>query len=116
MKFIRDWLRVERPQSVALHPSQTLELDEPYSTAFERCVRGIEDVLGGVIRDSSEQRGSIEAAFGLINSERLTCTLTSLDERRTRVLIESRRGASAQPAKSSQYVRALAEFLQSGGR
>jgi len=111
VKFIRDWLRVQRPAGVAPHASQTVELDEPYAQAFRRCIRGIEDVLGGAVRESDEQRGSIEATFGLINSERLSCTLERLDERRTRATVTSRRGASAEPAKPSQYVRALVEYL-----
>lgn len=111
MKFIRDWLRVQRPAGVAPHASQTVELEEPYAQAFRKCVRGIEDVLGGIVRESDERRGSIEATFGLINSERLTCTLERLDEQRTRAIVTSRRGASAEPAKPSQYVRALADYL-----
>lgn len=111
MKFLRDWLRVERPPGVATHASQTVELETPYGDAFAKCVRGIEDVLGGAVREADEQRGSIEATFGLVNSERLTCDISRLDEQRTRVRIESRRGPSAEPPKPSQYVSALAAFL-----
>jgi hypothetical protein len=39
-----------------------------------------------------------------------------MDADRTRVVIESRRGASAEPAKPSQNLRALAEFLQTNAR
>jgi hypothetical protein len=113
MKFLREWLRIERPSGVALHASQTLELQQPYAAAFERCIRGIENVLGGAIREADERRGNIEATFGLINSERLSCTVERIDDANTRILIESRRGATPQPPQSSQYVRALAEFLQS---
>jgi hypothetical protein len=116
MKFLRDWLRVERPPGVALHPTQTVDVDRAYDAVFAQCVRGIEDVLGGAVRERNEQLGIIEATFGLIDSERLTCTVERLKEQRTRVIIESRRGASAQPAKSSQYVNALAEFLQTNAR
>lgn len=112
MKFLRDWLRIER-SPVALHASQTLDLDSRYEHAFEACVRGIEDVLGGIVRERDLPRGRIEATFGLVDSERLRCCLTALDADRTRVLIESRRGARPEPAKPSQYVRALAQFLQS---
>lgn len=112
MKFLRDWLRVERPAGVATHASQTIELRQPYEQAYQACIRGIEDILGGAVRDADETRGSIEATFGLVNSERLTCTLQRITEQSTRIIIESRRGASAQPAKPSQYVRALAHFLQ----
>ncbi|HLI96974.1 MAG TPA: hypothetical protein VKT72_12935 [Candidatus Baltobacteraceae bacterium] len=115
MKFFRDWLRVERPSGVALHASETVEIEGPFDAVFARCVRGIEDVLGGAVRERSRERGSIEATFGLIDSERLTCTVQRAGADRTRVVIESRRGASAQPAKPSQYVRALAKFLQTPG-
>jgi hypothetical protein len=112
VKFLRDWLRVERPAGVATHASQTIEIDGAYADAFRRCVRGIEEVLGGAVREADEQRGTIEATFGLIDSERLTCTLAAMDDRRTRIIIESRRGISAAPAKPSTYVRALAEYLR----
>lgn len=112
MKFFRDWLRIERPSGVALHAAQTIELDLPCDEAFALCARGIEDVLGGAIRSRDEQHGVIEATFGLIDSERMTCTLESLGERRTRAIVESRRGARPEPARASRYVRALAEFLQ----
>lgn len=116
MKFIRTWLHVERPPGVALHAAQTLELDRAHDEVFAQCVRGIEDVLGGAVRTSDREGGSIEATFGLIDSERLTCSIVPLDRGRTRVVIESRRGARPEPAKPSQYVRALAEFLQSAAR
>lgn len=112
MKFLRDWLRVDRPSGIATHASQTVELRCAPAEAFRACVRGIEDVLGGMVRESNEPRGSIEASFGLINSERLTCSVSAIDENNSRVLIESRRGPSAEPAKPSQYVRTLAEYLQ----
>lgn len=112
MKFLRNWLRVERPPGVATHASQTIEIDDAYADAFHRCVRGIEDVLGGAVRESDEQRGTIEATFGLINSERLSCKLAAIGDRRARIIIESRRGISAEPAKPSDYVRALAEYLR----
>lgn len=116
MKFLRNWLRVERPPGVALHASQTIELERSREAVFVQCLRGIEDVLGGAVRSRDERQGVIEATFGLVDSERLSCMLTSLDPARTRVIIESRRGASPEPAKPSQYVRALAEFLQSEAR
>src|SRR5579884_983663 len=116
MKFFRDWLRVERPSGVALHPLQRLELERPYEAVFSECLRGIESVLGGIVRERDEHRGRIEATFGLVDSERLTCIVEPVDAGRTRVVIESRRGASAEPPKPSQNVRALAEFLQTNAR
>ena len=113
MRYLLKWLKPERPSGVALHPSRTIELDLPPAQAFSRCIEGIEHVLGGIVRESEPARGSIEATFGLVDSERMSVSITPLEEARCRVLIESRRGASAGPAKPSQYVKALAEFLQS---
>ena len=112
MSFIFKWLRPERPPGVALHPSRTVDLDLPFEVAFDRCIEGIEGALGGVVRERNPERGTIEATFGLVNSERITVSLERLDDGRTRVIIESRRGLSTQPARGSQYVDALAHFLQ----
>lgn len=116
MKFLRDWLRIERPAGIAPNASRRLDLDLAYEDAWCKCIRGVEDVLGGVVRESDRERGTIEATFGLINSERLNCRLHRRGDRATQILIESRRGISAEPPKPSQYVSALAEFLQSGDR
>lgn len=112
MSFIFKWLRPERPSGVALHPSRTIEVDLPFAVAFDRCIEGIEGALGGVVRERNPERGTIEATFGLVNSERMSVTLQRMDDGRTRVIIESRRGLTAEPAHSSQYVDALARFLQ----
>jgi hypothetical protein len=98
---------------VALHPSRTIELDVPASEVFDRCISGIEQILGGNISTSDVSAGTIEANFGLINSERLTVTIKPVDERKTSVTIESRRGAILeQPQRSSSYVDALAECVK----
>jgi hypothetical protein len=112
VKFIRDWLHIDRPAGVAPHPFERIELERSFDDAWAACIRGVEDVLGGVVRESDKIQGRIEATFGLVNSERLTCTLQTLDPLKTRVTIESRRGASPEPPASSQYVRALAQFLR----
>jgi hypothetical protein len=116
MKFLRDWLRIERPAGIAPTASERVQVALPFADAYRKCLRGIEDVLGGAVREADERRGSIEATFGLVNSERLSCSLEKCGEAATEVLIQSRRGASAEPAKPSQYVHALAEFLQTAGR
>jgi hypothetical protein len=112
MRYLFKWLKPERPSGVALHPSRTVELDVPPAQAFARCIEGVEHLLGGIVRESDADRGRIEATFGLVDSERISVSVTPLEEERSRVLIESRRGALAGPAKPSQYVKALAEFLQ----
>jgi hypothetical protein len=113
MSFFFKWLRPERPSGVALHPAQTVESALPPARAFERCVQGIENVLGGVVRERDAQSGTIDATFGLVNSERISVTVEPLDEG-SRIIIESRRVLSAEPPRPSPYVGALARFLQSG--
>ena len=105
------WLGIARPTTIALHPSRTIELALSKDEAFDRCRDGIERVLGGVIREADRERGTIEAGFGLIFSERLTCTVSSIDAAHSRVVIEARRGAQAATAMPSSYVDALADYL-----
>lgn len=112
MRFFLKWLKIERPSGVALHPSRTIELSMPPGEAFDRCMLGVEQILGGMVRDSDRDRGTIEATFGLVNSERLSVSVKEIETGRTRVVIEARRGASFEPAKPSQYVTALAQYLQ----
>jgi hypothetical protein len=112
VSFFFKWLRPERPAGVALHPSRTVEVDMPYEVAFDRCIEGIEQALGGIVRERNPQRGTIEATFGLVNSERMSVSLERMNDGRTRAIVESRRGLSMEPARGSQYVDALARFLQ----
>lgn len=105
------WLGIAAPKTIALHPSRTIELAVSKNEAFDRCRDGIERVLGGFIRESDRERGTIEAGFGLIFSERLTCTVTAVDAAHARVVIEARRGAQAATALPSSYVDALADYL-----
>jgi hypothetical protein len=113
MRFFLKWLKIERPSGVALHPTRKLELEGSRDAVFDRCLRGIEQILGGIVREADRERGTIEATFGLVNSERITVTLQAMEPERTRVVIEARRGASFEPAKPSQYVTALAKYLES---
>ena len=103
------WLGIDAAKTAALHPSRFVEIDLPAGAAQDRCRYGIESVLGGVIRE--ERPGTIEATFGLIGSERLTCTVAEIGAARSRVTIEARRGAQAGNTAPSPYVKALAEFL-----
>ncbi len=111
MSFLRKWLRPQRPPGVALHPTRAVELDVPAAQAFERARYGVEHVLGGIVRES--QGGTLEAAFGLIDSERLTIAVEPLSQNRSRVTVESRRRAGSDPGLRSPYVDALCAFLLS---
>ena len=79
--------------------------------AFARCKFGIEQVLGGVV-NTEQPYESLEASFGLVHSERLTCSLIAIDAARTRVTIETRRGVQ-RDAPPSSYVSELARYLSS---
>lgn len=111
MRFLRNWLRIERPPGVALHPTRTVLMQVPTGEAFARAVDGIERLLGGVVRERNPLQGTLEATFGLLNSERITVTIKPNTPESSRVLIESRRGVSGEAPRASQYVDALAQFL-----
>ena len=111
MRFLLKWLRPERPPGVGLHPMRSVELDLSPAQTFGRSIHGIEQILGGIVRDSDRARGKIEATFGLINSERISVTVEPLDGGRSRVTIESRRGVSGQPPAGSQYIDALLDYV-----
>lgn len=113
MSFLFKWLRTRPRERLILHPTRRLEVAAPVEAAFAKCVAGIENVLGGIVREADVSHGSIEAAFGLIDSERLTCTLQSINPDRTSVIIESRRGPRLSAEGGSPYVNALAAYLES---
>ena len=111
MSFFFKWLRTRPPERLILHPTRRLEVPAPFDAVFARCTAGIEGPLGGIIRETDTSRGIIEATFGLIDSERLTCTLQRVDSDRTGVIIESRRGPRLNEESGSSYVNALADYL-----
>jgi hypothetical protein len=111
VRYLFKWLKVERPPGVALHAARTIELNEPASDVFTSVRRAIEDVLGGAVQDSDDVSGTVEATFGLVNSERITVRIAAIDTQSSRVVIESRRGAGS-GVRQSHYVEALARSLQ----
>ncbi|HZT12096.1 MAG TPA: hypothetical protein VFA29_04815 [Candidatus Baltobacteraceae bacterium] len=111
MQFFRRWLAPQTASDVSLNPSRTLQMRASPASAFDRCLDGIERVLGGSIDRKDRSAGTIEARFGLINSERLSVSIEPGEDGSSRVRIESRRGASAERPRSSQYVDALYAFL-----
>lgn len=110
MYFVRRWLRIERPASLALHPTRVVDLTISPAEAYARCIEGIQRVLGGAVRVDDPAGGLIEATFGLTFSERLTCIVQAATPG-SRVTIESRRGPRANPGPPSAYVDGLASFL-----
>jgi hypothetical protein len=114
MKFLTRWLGLEPPGArVGLRPHRDVELAAGYDRAYEACRDAIERVLGAAIAIDDPKGGLIEAAFGLVNSERLRCTLTRVDDAHTGVRIEAIFSAGVEVPKTSRNVEALADALSS---
>ena len=111
--FIKKWLGPDRPAGLAVYASRAVTLDAAFQEAYARCVHAVEDVLGGTLESTDAAQGVIEARFGLLHSERITVSLERVDSGHTGVRIQARRGITAQPAPSSQYVDAMCAYLMS---
>ncbi len=113
LSFLLKWLglSIDRSANIGLRPSRTLEVGLPFEAAFERCIDGLENVLGAIVRDRDSSAGTIDASFGLMFSERIFCGLDAIDENRTRIRIESRRNAQVELPKGSEAVDRLTQFL-----
>jgi hypothetical protein len=110
VRFFLKWLRGDRPAGVALHPSRTIDVESPAAAAFDRCIAIVQDDLGGHVT-GSVRPSSIEAAFGLVNSERLTISIEPMEQTSCRVTLQSRRIAAPQPPGASPYVERIARIL-----
>lgn len=116
MSFLLRWLglSVERPAALSVRPSRTVEVALPYDAAFDRCLRGLEIAAGANVSDAQRSAGTIEAAFGLINSERIGCTVRRIDDASTAVTIESRRFAGSGLPQGSAVLDRLETWLRDG--
>jgi len=113
MSFIARWLNLAKDRrSVGLRPHRECDLDLGYDAAFDCVLHGIETVLGAYIGTSDRAAGTIEAAFGLVNNERVRCALQSLDDGRTRVRVEAYFPAGATVREHSRAVDALADYVE----
>jgi hypothetical protein len=112
MSFIVRWLGLEkRGARVGLRPHRDLELELDYADAYARCRDAIDRVLGASVAIDDPAGGLIEAAFGLVNSERLRCTVSRVDAGRTAVRIEAFFPAGTDVPEKSRNVDALADAL-----
>lgn len=116
MSFILRWLglSVERPAGISVRPSRTIEVELPFEAAYARCLTGLRDVAGANIASADAAGGTIDANFGLINSERIGCTVRRLDAERAEVTIESRRFAGAGLPKDSAVLDRLEVWVREG--
>ncbi len=112
MSFIARWLNlVKERKPIGLRPHRVVEIDAGYDDARDRVLRGIEVALGAnAITDRSE---AIEAAFGLVNNERVRCTLERAGETCTRVRVEAYFPAGSSVRERSHAVDVLADYLES---
>ena len=114
MSFIARWLNLGKErQSVGLRPHRDVELLAPYDEAYDRVLRGVEAALGAYVSVDDRRGGTIEAGFGLVNNERVRCTLQRVAEDRTRASIEAYFPAGSSVRQNSRAVDALADYLES---
>ncbi len=96
-----------------MNPSVAVVLPLTAVEALERCAQGIEYELGGVISNHNLTAGSLDATFGLLHSERISCQCVALDSSHTSVRIVSRALVGTTPRMQSDYVTRLAAYLRS---
>ena len=114
MSFISRWLNLAKGrQAVGLRPHRDLVVNAGYDAAYETVLDAIERVLGAYVSVNDRNSGTIEAAFGTVDNERVRSTLESLGERATRVRVEAYFPAGATPRPRSRAVDALANYLES---
>ncbi len=117
MKFLTRWLGLEHPGArVGLRPHRDVDLPLDFAAAFARCRAAIDGVLGATIFVDDEKTGFIEAGFGLVNSERLRCTLSRIDAGHTSIRIEAFFPAGVDVPATSRNVDALADALAASAR
>ena len=116
MSFLLRWLglTIEKPAGLTVRPARTVDVVLPYDEAFDRCVRGLEVAAGANVTLADRAGGTIEAAFGLINSERIGCTLKRIDDAHTAVTMESRRFAGTGLSQASPVLDRLEVWLKDG--
>lgn len=112
MQFVRRWLdlRDER-RPLALRASREVVLPLDYDATFDCVVAAVERRLGANLTDSDRAGGRIEAAFGLVNNERVRCFVQRLESQRTSVRIEALPPAGVSRPRSAA-VHALADALE----
>lgn len=117
MTFILKWLGLGKPApAIGLRPHREVELGVDYDTAYARVLSEIDLTLGANVTIDDRRTGLLEAAFGLVNNERVRCSFERVDASRTRVRVEAFFPAGANVQSRSRAVDALADTLERSGR
>lgn len=111
--LIRRALKIERAD-LRLRPHREFTVAMGYGEAFARTRVAIERAIGANVYRADESSGTIEAAFGLVNHERLIVTLEAQGEEATRVAVEAYYPAGMKRPGRSQAVEMLADAIESG--
>ncbi|HTU81374.1 MAG TPA: hypothetical protein VMF61_04545 [Candidatus Acidoferrales bacterium] len=113
MSFLARWLGWQKPNPRAgLRPHREIELDAGFDDAYDRVLSAIDRVLGAHVSIDDRRSGFIEAAFGLVNNERLRCTFEAVTPARTSVRVEAFFPAGATVRETSLAVETLAGALE----
>jgi hypothetical protein len=113
VSFLVRWLSLGKDRRrVGLRPHRDVELAAGYDAAYDRVLQAIELALGAYISVDDRRGGTIEAAFGLVNNERVRCTLQRVDDGHTAVRVEAFFPAGAEVRDRSAAVEALATMLE----
>jgi hypothetical protein len=114
MSFILRWLGFGKSSSrIGLRPHRDVQLGRRYDDAYDRVLDAMVRVLGANVTLDDRSGRTIEAAFGLVNNERIRCTLWSIDDVQTLVKIEALFPAGSEIPERSRAVDALADWLES---
>jgi hypothetical protein len=105
-------MRIDR-EPVGLRPHREFVAPVTRARAFALAVETIERTIGASIYRADEPAGTIEAAFGLVNHERLFVTLEAAGDEQTRIIVEAFYPAGLTRPQRSQAVEVLADTLES---
>jgi hypothetical protein len=111
MSFLLQWLFAKPRRKVGLRPHRDVQLALDFESAYDRTLQGIERALGAYVSIDDRAGGFIEAAFGLVNNERVRCYLERIDATHTAIRIEAFFPAGLSVPDRSLAVDALADML-----
>lgn len=111
--FLLKWLGIGKAApSIGLRPHRDVEMPLDFDSTYARVLSAIELTLGANVTVDDRRTGFIEAAFGLVNNERIRCTVERVDASSTRVRVEAFFPAGALVRSRSPAVDALADTLE----